>query len=137
VNGSVTRTYADGLQRISEDQLLNGSWVPGFHGYDGHGNVRFRESFRHGDGHVHVRCLRRANPSTGTTSNPYLYSGERFDGNLNLYYPLLKSRTLAVNWCSSVLRVLAGACSAPRAPSDRGGLGGSSGLCSDRSELLE
>src|SRR5215213_8388990 len=41
VDGSVTRTYAYGLNRISEDQLVNGSWVPSFYGYDGHGNARF------------------------------------------------------------------------------------------------
>jgi hypothetical protein len=41
VNGSVTRTYAYGLNRISENQLVNGAWVPSFYGYDGHGNVRF------------------------------------------------------------------------------------------------
>jgi hypothetical protein len=38
VNGSVTRTYAYGLQRISENQLISGTWTPSFYGYDGHGN---------------------------------------------------------------------------------------------------
>ena len=41
VNGSVTRTYAYGLQRISENQLNGSTWMPGFYRYDGHGNVRF------------------------------------------------------------------------------------------------
>jgi hypothetical protein len=41
VNGSVTRTYAYGLQRISENQQISGTWTPSFYGYDGHGNVRF------------------------------------------------------------------------------------------------
>ena len=41
VNGSVTRTYAYGLQRISEDQLISGAWTPSFYGCDGHGNVRY------------------------------------------------------------------------------------------------
>ena len=41
VNGAVTRTYAYGLQRISENQLISGTWTPSFYGYDGHGNVRF------------------------------------------------------------------------------------------------
>jgi YD repeat-containing protein len=41
VNGSVSRTYAYGQRRISENQLVNSSWVPSFYGYDGHGNVRF------------------------------------------------------------------------------------------------
>jgi len=41
VNGSVTRTYAYGLQRVSENQLVNSTWTPSFYGYDGHANVRF------------------------------------------------------------------------------------------------
>ena len=41
MNGSVTRTYAYGLQRISENQLNGSTWTPSFYGYDGHGNVRF------------------------------------------------------------------------------------------------
>ncbi len=40
VSGAVTRTYAYGLQRISEDQQISGTWTPSFYGYDGHGNVR-------------------------------------------------------------------------------------------------
>jgi hypothetical protein len=39
-NGAVTKTYAYGLQRISENQLIGGAWTPSFYGYDGHGNVR-------------------------------------------------------------------------------------------------
>src|SRR2546426_3075583 len=41
VNGSLTRTYAYGLQRISENQQISSTWTPSFYGYDGHGNVRF------------------------------------------------------------------------------------------------
>ena len=41
VDGSVTRTYAYGLQRVSENQKISGTWTPSFYGYDGHGNVRF------------------------------------------------------------------------------------------------
>jgi hypothetical protein len=41
VNGSVTRTYTYGLKRISENQLISGTWTPRFYGYNGHGNVRF------------------------------------------------------------------------------------------------
>ncbi len=36
VNGAVTRTYAYGLQRISENQLNGATWTPSFYGYDGH-----------------------------------------------------------------------------------------------------
>src|SRR5438034_6947266 len=41
VSGAVTRTYAYGLQRITENQLISGNWTPSFYGYDGHGNVTF------------------------------------------------------------------------------------------------
>ena len=41
VNGSVTRNYAYGWRRISENQLVGSTWTPSFYGYDGHGNVRF------------------------------------------------------------------------------------------------
>ena len=38
--GAVTRTYTYGLQRIDEEQILNGAWTPSYYGYDGGGNVR-------------------------------------------------------------------------------------------------
>ena len=38
--GVVTRQYTFGLQRINENQMLNGSWTPSFYGYDGGGSVR-------------------------------------------------------------------------------------------------
>lgn len=38
--GAVTRTYTHGLQRIDENQDVNGPWTPSFYGYDGGGNVR-------------------------------------------------------------------------------------------------
>jgi hypothetical protein len=41
VSGSVTRTYAYDLQRISENRLISDVWAPSFYGYDGHGSVRF------------------------------------------------------------------------------------------------
>lgn len=41
VSGSVTRTYAYGLQRMSENQLVGSTWTPSFYGYDGHSSVRF------------------------------------------------------------------------------------------------
>lgn len=40
-DGAVTRTYAYGLERISENQLIGGTWTLSFYGYDGHGSVRF------------------------------------------------------------------------------------------------
>jgi hypothetical protein len=39
-NGVVTRTYTYGLQRISENQLIESAWVSSFYEYDGAGSVR-------------------------------------------------------------------------------------------------
>ena len=83
VSGSVTRTYAYGLQRISENQLIGGIWTPSFYGYDGHGNVRFLTNLA---GTVtdtyQYDAFGNQVASTGTTPNSYLYSGERFDSSL-------------------------------------------------------
>jgi len=40
VNGAVTRQYTYGLQRISENQSINGAWTTSFYVYDGAGSVR-------------------------------------------------------------------------------------------------
>jgi RHS repeat-associated protein len=87
VNGSVTRTYAYGLQRISEDQLVGSTWTPSFYGCDGHRNARFLENAA---GTVtdtyQFDAFGGQIASTGTTPNPYLYSGEQFDQNISLYH---------------------------------------------------
>ena len=86
VNGSVTRTYAYGLQRISENQQISGTWTPSFYGYDGHGNVRFlanasgaiTDSYDFDAFGMPIR-------TTGATSNPFFYSGERLDTGIGIY----------------------------------------------------
>ena len=86
VSGSVTKTYAYGLQRISENQLIGSTWTPGFYGYDGHGNVRFTTSTAGTVGNTYqFDAFGMPVASTGTIANTYLYSGERFDSSLNLY----------------------------------------------------
>ena len=86
VNGSVTRTYAYGLQRISENQLVGSTWTPGFYGYDGHGNVRLLTNT---SGTVtdtyQYDAFGMPIASTGTTANNYLYSGEQFDSSVGWY----------------------------------------------------
>src|SRR5712692_9975240 len=81
VSGSVTRTYAYGLQRISENQLVSGTLKPSFYGYDGHGNGRFLMNV---SGTVtdtyQYDAFGMPIASSGTTANNYLYSGEQFDG---------------------------------------------------------
>ncbi len=86
VSGSVTRTYAYGLQRVSENQLVGGTWAPSFYGYDGHGNVRLlanksgtvTDSYDYDAFGMPIR-------TSGTTANNFRYSGERYDSSVGLY----------------------------------------------------
>jgi RHS repeat-associated protein len=87
VSGSITCTYAYGQQRISENQLVSGTWKPSFYGYDGHGNVwlltntsgAVTDSYDYDAFGMPIR-------SSGTTSNNYHYSGEWLDSSIGLYY---------------------------------------------------
>jgi len=86
VSGSVTQTYAYGSQRISENQLIRGSWTPSFYGYDGHGNVRFlTDSAGTITDTYQYDAFGMPITSTGTTPNNFLYSGERSDNSIGLY----------------------------------------------------
>ena len=90
VNGgpaAVTRIYAYGHDLLSQDQLINNVWTTSFYGYDGHGSVRYLTDLN-GDvtdtydydafgNLIHV---------TGNTPNLYLFAGEQFDADLDLYY---------------------------------------------------
>jgi RHS repeat-associated protein len=59
---------------------------PTIYGYDGHGNVRFLTNTSGTVGNTYTLDAFGAQiASTVTTANTYLYSGERFDSNLNLY----------------------------------------------------
>ena len=87
VNGSVVKTYTYGMQRISENQLVSGTWTPTFYGYDGHGNVRFTTNTSGTVGNTYqFDAFGISVASTGTIANVYLYSGERLDSNLGLYH---------------------------------------------------
>ena len=83
----VTRTYTYGLQRINEDQNIRGTWTPSFYGYDGGGSVRQLTSLAAAvtDTYNYDAFGNLLN-STGSTPNNYLYRGEQYDQNLNLYY---------------------------------------------------
>jgi len=86
VSGAVTRTYTYGRQLISENQFIGSTWTPSFYGYDGHGNARFLTNAAGTITDTYAFDAFGAQiASTGTTPNPYLYSGERFDSALNLY----------------------------------------------------
>ncbi len=87
VNGTVTRTYAYGLERISENQIISAAWTPSFYGYDGHGSVR---QLTNTAGVVtdtyDYDAFGNLINSTGTTPNNYLFAGEQYDPALSLYY---------------------------------------------------
>jgi RHS repeat-associated protein len=87
VSGAVTRTYAYGLQRISENQKIGTTQTASFYGYDGHGNVRF---LTNSSGTVTDSYTNDAFgmpiTTSGTTPNNFLYSGEQYDSTLGLYY---------------------------------------------------
>jgi RHS repeat-associated protein len=88
VSGAVVRQYTYGLERISENQWVNNTWVPSFYGYDGSGSVRQLTSYATGqitDTYDYDAFGNKVN-STGTTPNNYLYRGEQYDPDLGLYY---------------------------------------------------
>ena len=86
-NGTVTRTYAYGLQRIDEEQVISSNWTPSFYGYDGGGNVRqlTNSAGTVTDTYEYDAFGNEVN-HTGTTPNNYLYRGEQYDPDLGLYY---------------------------------------------------
>jgi RHS repeat-associated protein len=87
VGGAVTRQYTYGIQRISQNQIIDGAWTPSFYGYDGGGNVRQLTNTAGAatDTYDYDAFGNKIN-STGTTPNNYLYRGEQYDPDLGLYY---------------------------------------------------
>ncbi len=91
VNGSVTRQYTYGLQRISENLnptvTANSTWTASFYGVDGAGSVRqlTNSTGTVTDTYEYDAFGNKIN-QTGTTPNNYLYRGERWDADLSLYY---------------------------------------------------
>jgi hypothetical protein len=86
VSGAVTRTYACGLQRISENQKIGTTQTASFYGYDGHGNVRFLTGSTGTVTDTYVYdAFGMPITTSGTTPNSFLYSGEQFDSTLGMY----------------------------------------------------
>jgi RHS repeat-associated protein len=87
VSGAVQREYTYGLQRISQNQIVNNTWTPSFYGYDGMGNVR---QLTNASGAITDKydydAFGNLLNKTGSTSNNYLYRGEQYDSDLGLYY---------------------------------------------------
>jgi RHS repeat-associated protein len=88
VNGAVTRQYAYGLQRISENQVISNVWTPSFYGYDSAaGNVRFLSNAAGAVTDTYeYDAFGNQIYRSGTTPNNFLYRGEQFDSDLGLYY---------------------------------------------------
>lgn len=91
VSGTVQRTYTYGSKRISQNQLVNGTWKPSFYGYDGGGTVR---ALTDATGTVtdtyDYDAWGNVVNTTGSTPNTHLYRGEQYDPDLVAYY--LRSR---------------------------------------------
>jgi RHS repeat-associated protein len=86
-NGTVTRRYSYGLERISETQPINSTLTTSFYGYDGHGSVRYltNSAGTVTDTYDYDAFGNLIN-STGSTPNNYLFAGEQYDPNLGVYY---------------------------------------------------
>ena len=84
---TAARTYTYGLQRISEDQIVNSAWVLSFYGYDGAESVRqLTNSMGQITDSFEYDAFGNKINSTGATPNNYLYRGEQYDPDLGLYY---------------------------------------------------
>jgi len=84
---AVTRRYTLGRQRISQSQLISGVWTPSFYGWDGGESVRWLTGVGGTvtDSYDYDAWGNEVN-STGSTPNVYLYRGEQYDTESNLYY---------------------------------------------------
>jgi RHS repeat-associated protein len=92
--GAVTRQYTYGLQRISENQLISSTWTPSFYGYDGFGSVRTLTDSTGTvtDTYDYDAWGNTVNQVGDDTPNVYLYRGEQYDPDMQLYY--LRARYL-------------------------------------------
>ncbi len=85
--GAVQRRYAYGPRRISETQLLDGTWTSHWYGYDGEGHVRSLTEATGAVTDTHdYDAFGNVVGSAGTTPNAYRYRGEQWDADLGLYY---------------------------------------------------
>ncbi len=90
--GGVQRTYTYGIQRISQNQLLGSSqssavWTASFYNYDGFGSVRMLTDITGAVTDTYdYDAWGNIASQTGSTPNVYLYRGEQFDPDLQLYY---------------------------------------------------
>jgi RHS repeat-associated protein len=88
VDGMVQKQYTYGNAIISQRQQVSpGNWTTHFYTLDGHGSVR---QLTNASGVVTdtyaFDAFGKIISQTGSTSNPYLYAGERFDADLGIYH---------------------------------------------------
>ena len=94
VGASLTRTYAYGLDLISQRDASTG--IKNYYGYDGNGNTRFLTTTNGTISDTYAYdAFGDVITSTGTTANFYRYSGEQYDPNLGFVY--LRARYMNPN----------------------------------------
>jgi RHS repeat-associated protein len=87
VSSTVNRVYTYGLQRISENQVISNVRTPSFYNYDGAGSVRQLTNLAGAATDAYdYDAFGNLISQTGTTPNNYLYRGEQYDSDLELYY---------------------------------------------------
>ena len=91
-SGFVKRSYAYGLELISETQVTSAAppaspWATSYYGYDGHGSVRYLTDATGSVTDTYdYDAFGSLIASTGSTPNLYLFAGEQYDPDLGLYY---------------------------------------------------
>src|SRR5260370_41587758 len=84
--GNTTRQYVLGLERVSE-RIAGGTTATRFYDYDGHGSVRaLTDTTGAATDTYDYDAFGNLLHSTGSTPNNYLFAGEQFDPDLNLYF---------------------------------------------------
>ncbi|MFN7939163.1 MAG: RHS repeat-associated core domain-containing protein, partial [Bryobacteraceae bacterium] len=87
VAGSVVRRYTHGRGRISQTQLIGGSWSSHYYGYDSAFNVRsLTDSAGVLTDTYAYDAFGGLTNSAGATPNVFRYRGEQFDSALGMYY---------------------------------------------------
>jgi len=87
VNGEVQKQYTYGHTIVSQRRRLAGGWAVSFYSMDGHGSVRqLTDQAGIVTDTYTYDAFGKLISRTGTTPNPYLYAGERFDSDLGLYH---------------------------------------------------